>query len=83
MKYIITLLCILSFSSLASSDEIMSCKVNNEQYVSYKLEERLFSEDRIFQKIGSKWVRECLCERVENKTIEWHTAIDKRCIKNV
>ena len=62
---------IVFFICLSSStaDEIMSCKINDEQSSSYKLQDNLFSEDKIFIKVGVEWIRQCPCEKVKNKSI--------------
>ena len=81
MKYIITLLCILSFSSLTFSDEMMSCKVSDD-IVNFKLEENLFSSNKIYFKDGTKWHQKCPCEKVQNKSISCFENYDKNCKKN-
>ena len=57
------------FTTSLFADEIMSCKVNNEQSVSFKLEENILSSDNTFSKVGTKWERSCPCEKIENKSI--------------
>ena len=64
------------FTTSLFADEIMSCKVNNEQSVSFKLEENILSSDKIFSKVGTKWKQQCPCINVRNKSTACYQKLD-------
>tara|TARA_B100001248_G_scaffold253910_1_gene231683 strand:+ start:467 stop:850 length:384 start_codon:yes stop_codon:yes gene_type:complete len=70
------------FTSSLFADEIMKCKIDKNQTASFKLEENVLFSDKIFQKVGTKWIRKCPCHEVKNKSVECNQAEDKKCIKN-
>jgi hypothetical protein len=74
MKYLIFFILVNIISNPVFSDEFMSCKINDNQSLNFKLEENLLSQDKIFGKSGTKWLVECPCENVENKSVS--------CIEN-
>ena len=63
------LLVFICFAGNCFADEIMSCKINKNQLISYKLENNTLSEDKIFSKVGVEWKRQCPCEKIKNKSI--------------
>jgi len=69
MKYFLVFLYITLISNLSFADEIMSCKINDEQSFSYKLQDNLFSKDKIFHKFRTKWIQNCPCQKVQNKSV--------------
>lgn len=82
MKYLTFLVFISLISTSSFADEIMNCKINENFTSSYKLEENLFSDNKIFKKLGTKWVEQCPCHKVKNKTVKCNQAENKKCIKN-
>ena len=82
MKYLTFLIFISLISTSSFADEIMNCKINENSISSYKLEENLFSNNKIFLKSGTKWVEQCPCHKVKNKTVKCNQAENKKCIKN-
>ena len=73
MKYFLVFLYITLISNSSFADEIMKCKINDEQNINFKLEENLLSKDKIFKKVETKWKVECPCEKVINKSVSCKT----------
>lgn len=69
MKYFAFFIFITLISNSSFADEFMTCKINNDQSLNFKLKENLFSKDKIFSKAGTKWLIECPCENIENKSV--------------
>ena len=82
MKYFAFFIFITLISTSLFADEIMSCRINNEQSMSYKLQSKLFSDDKIFYKSGVKWIEQCPCEKVENKTVSCEQGQKKSLCNN-
>jgi hypothetical protein len=81
IKYF-SLIIIILFNTSSFADEIMKCKINNEQYKSFKLEKSMLFGDKIYFKKGTSWIRKCKCHKVKNKSVKCNQGEDKRCIKN-
>ena len=73
MKYLTFFIFISLISNSSFADEIMKCKINDEQNINFKLEENLLSKDKIFKKVETKWKVECPCEKVINKSVSCKT----------